>query len=50
VPLLDIPKMIIEKYKESSSGGELLPVITNQKMNAYLKETPTLQERQRKTK
>lgn len=42
VPLLDIPKMIIEKYKGSLSGGELLPVITNQKMNAYLKEIADL--------
>jgi site-specific recombinase XerD len=42
VPLLDIPKMIIEKYKGSLPGGELLPVITNQKMNAYLKEIADL--------
>jgi integrase len=42
VPLLDIPKMIIEKYRGSLSGGELLPVITNQKMNACLKEIADL--------
>ncbi|MDR1121001.1 MAG: hypothetical protein LBM08_08795 [Dysgonamonadaceae bacterium] len=42
VPLLDIPKMIIDKYRGSLSGGELLPVITNQKMNAYLKEIADL--------
>jgi len=38
VPLLDVPKMILEKYKGASLIGELLPVISNQKMNAYLKE------------
>jgi site-specific recombinase XerD len=38
VPLLDVPRMIIEKYKGTLLTGELLPVISNQKMNAYLKE------------
>jgi len=38
VPLLDVPKMILEKYKGTLSKGELLPVISNQKVNAYLKE------------
>ena len=38
VPLLDVPKMILDKYKGTLSNGELLPVISNQKMNAYLKE------------
>jgi site-specific recombinase XerD len=42
VPLLEIPKMIIEKYRGSLSGGELQPVITNQKMNACLKEIADL--------
>jgi integrase len=38
VPLLDIPKMVIAKYKGTLPDGELLPIISNQKMNAYLKE------------
>lgn len=41
VLLLDIPRMIIEKYKEAMADDEnerLLPVLSNQKMNAYLKE------------
>jgi site-specific recombinase XerD len=38
VPLLEIPNMIIEKYKDSSPNGLILPVLSNQKMNAYLKE------------
>ena len=38
VPLLDVPKMILKKYKGTLPNGELLPVISNQKMNAYLKE------------
>lgn len=38
VPLLDIPKQIIEKYRNKTTGDKALPVISNQKMNAYLKE------------
>jgi len=38
VPLMDIPKKILEKYKGTLPDGVLLPVISNQKMNAYLKE------------
>lgn len=41
IPLLDIPAGIIEKYKNFpriSSTETLLPVPSNQKMNAYLKE------------
>lgn len=38
VPLLDIPKMILEKYKGKLPGGKILPIISNQKLNAYLKE------------
>jgi site-specific recombinase XerD len=38
VPLLDIPKLIIEKYSETVQEDHLLPVISNQKMNSYLKE------------
>ena len=38
IPLLDIPKIILEKYKGSLPNGYVLPVLSNQKMNAYLKE------------
>ncbi|MDB5142955.1 MAG: site-specific integrase [Mucilaginibacter sp.] len=41
VPLLPIAKEIIEKYRDHpvrKSKGLLLPVLTNQKYNAYLKE------------
>lgn len=36
--LLDIPLAIIDKYKGKSKNGRLLPILSNQKMNAYLKE------------
>ena len=41
IPLLDIPKQILERYKEHPQcikNSTLLPVPTNQKMNSYLKE------------
>jgi site-specific recombinase XerD len=38
VPLLDIPKMILEKYRDTLPDGCLLPVVNNQNTNAYLKE------------
>jgi len=41
IPLLDIPKQIIEKYThnpKANNEGSLLPTFSNQKMNAYLKE------------
>lgn len=38
IPLLDIPKQILEKYKGKLPNGMILPVLSNQKMNAYLKE------------
>ena len=38
IPLLDIPKAILGKYKGKLPNGHLLPVLSNQKMNAYLKE------------
>lgn len=38
VPLLDIPKMILKKYKDKLPDGKILPIISNQKLNAYLKE------------
>ena len=41
VPLLDVPLEIIEKHKDHplcQKRGILLPVLSNQKMNSYLKE------------
>jgi len=41
IPLLETARKIIEKYADhpkSDNEGTLLPVLTNQKMNAYLKE------------
>ncbi len=43
VLLLDIPKSIIAKYRDSSPReGKLFPILSNQKMNAYLKEIADL--------
>lgn len=42
VPLLDIPKQLVTKYQGTTKDGKLLPVLSNQKMNAYLKEIATL--------
>ena len=40
IPLLDIPKQILERYDGNPAcrGGALLPVLSNQKMNGYIKE------------
>ena len=38
VPLLEIPLMILQKYKGKLTTGKLLPVPSNQKCNDYLKE------------
>ena len=38
VPLLDVPKRIIEKYSEKLTDDKVLPVTSNQKVNEYLKE------------
>ena len=38
IRLLDIPKMIIDKYEGQAKGDKLLPVPSNQKVNDYLKE------------
>ena len=38
VPLMDIPKKILEKYEGELPDDKILPVLSNQKMNAYLKE------------
>ena len=40
--LLDVPKMILKKYKDKLSDRKVLPVLSNQKMNAYLKEIADL--------
>lgn len=45
IPILSIPQAIIDKYKDSSDYPNteyLLPVLSNQKMNAYLKEIADL--------
>ncbi len=36
--LLDVPKQILEKYKGIPNGNSLLPAISNQRLNSYLKE------------
>lgn len=38
IPMLDIPKSILDKYKGTLPNKMILPVPSNQKMNAYLKE------------
>lgn len=38
VPLLDYPLAIIEKYKGYCKDGHVLPVVSNQRTNSYLKE------------
>ena len=40
--LLDIPLMIIDKYKGKTTKDKLLPILSNQKMNSYLKEIADL--------
>lgn len=45
IPLLSIPKKILEKYKDNPychGKGVLLPVPCNQKMNSYIKEIADL--------
>ncbi|NLU29423.1 MAG: site-specific integrase [Bacteroidales bacterium] len=43
IPLLPVPQQILNKYKETpNKNGELLPVLSNQKMNGYLKEIADL--------
>jgi site-specific recombinase XerD len=41
IPLLPVPESLIEKYKSNvycQRNNKLLPVFSNQKINAYLKE------------
>jgi site-specific recombinase XerD len=40
--LLDIPKMILDKYKGMLRENKLLPVISNQRLNSYLIEIADL--------
>ncbi len=40
--LLDIPMNIIKKYEKQRKGNKLLPILSNQKMNSYLKEIATI--------
>lgn len=45
VPLLKLPRLLLEKYKGNpicTRSGFLLPITSNQKMNAYLKEIAEL--------
>lgn len=38
IPLFKIPLMIIDKYRGKLPDGKVLPIISNQKLNSYLKE------------
>lgn len=45
IPILPVTQMIIEKYQnhpQCLSNNKLLPILSNQKMNAYLKELADL--------
>lgn len=42
IRLLDIPKAILAKYKGTLKNGKCLPVVSNQKVNEYLKEIATI--------
>lgn len=42
IRLLAVPKDILTKYKGKQKDGQCLPVVSNQKMNEYLKEIATL--------
>lgn len=45
IPLLPIARQILDKYADNplcKEKGKLLPVLSNQKMNAYLKEIGTI--------
>ena len=42
IRLLDVPKAILEKYRGKLKDGNILPIISNQKMNDYLKEIATV--------
>lgn len=42
VPILDIPLALIEKYKGKQNNDIAFPILSNQKMNSYLKEIGAL--------
>jgi len=42
VRLLNTPLQILDKYKGSQMDGKILPIISNQKLNEYLKEIADL--------
>lgn len=42
LPLLKIPLAILQKYEGKLKDGRLLPVLSNQKLNSYLKEIADL--------
>ena len=42
MPLLKIPQAILQKYEGQLPKGQLLPVLSNQKLNSYLKEIADL--------
>lgn len=47
IPILPITQMIIDKYEnhpQSVNQDKLIPILSNQKMNAYLKEIATICE------
>lgn len=47
IPILPVTQIIIDKYEnhpESNNQERLLPILSNQKMNAYLKEIATICE------
>ena len=47
IPILPVTQMIIDKYEhhpQSNNLEKLLPILSNQKMNAYLKEIATICE------
>lgn len=47
IPILPITQMIIDKYEDhpqSVNQDKLIPILSNQKMNAYLKEIATICE------
>lgn len=41
IPILEVPQLILDKYKDHprvKSGKEVIPIVSNQKYNSYLKE------------
>lgn len=42
IPLLDLPLHIIDKYRDTTSGGKLLPMYGNSELNKGLKQLATV--------